>query len=307
MAAMAGTKLNPDKLHFLTAYGQLGGSTLLNNSGSSVKPGIGVSPAVGVGYRLFYNEFLLQCGAEMQYAYWTNKLTDATTTLDMLDTEDQPFKMTARVHSGKDWVHNMSLVVPLLFGYEHYKFYFLLGPEFMYSFSSTTASQSLLNTSADYYGRYMDAFENMPNHQLYSGKTTSAEPQKLSLNYTILAHAEVGFRLGEVDRYKGANVYAKNYRLYLSLFADYGVLNIHTNTAKGPVVSYQETLEGLQFYVMPAMLSNEFLGAKVNPLTVGIKFTAAFELPESKTWMIYKSDATKQYQRVRGKSQAVDE
>jgi len=304
--AMAGTQLNPETAHFLSVWGQVGASTLLNNSGSSIKPAVGVSPSIGVGYRMCYNDFLLQIGAEAQYAYYANRIPDATLSLPMLDTEDDAFVMKAQFSECKDWMRNVTLVVPLLMGYEHQKFYFLLGPEFAYSLYAVTSATALLNTSANYYNRYMEDFVDMPGHQLFSNQQTSSGEKQFKLNYTIYAHAEIGLRLGEVDKYKGANIYRKNYRLYLSLFADYGVLNIHQNTTNSAVANYEETSQGVQFYVVPAMLSSNMNNIKVNPLTVGIKFTAAFQLPEGKNWMIYNGKGSNNYQRVRGKSQVVN-
>lgn len=271
------SKLLPDRCHFISVTTQVGYSTLLS-SVDAVKSAPGVAPAIGLGYHLYADHLIMNVGVQGEFGYRTNKIGDSDLKLPMIDTEGEKFTMHARVTDCKDICQSLNLNIPLLFGCEYGRVYFMAGPMVGLNLWGRTSSRSAVNTSA-IYDRFISEFSDMPNHQLYAGEPISSEPYDLSWNLNVAAHIEIGARVSKYYGEKGADIPSLRHRVYLSVFAEYGFLNIHKDKSVGSAMSYVETDEGLKFYVIPAMLSEQMLGAKVNPLTVGVKCTWLMEMP----------------------------
>lgn len=275
--AFPASKLLPDRHHFISVTAQVGYSTLLS-SVDAVKPAPGVAPAIGVGYHFYSDHLILDVGVQGEFGYRTNKIGDADLKLPMIDTEGEHFTMHARVTDCEDICQSVGLNIPVLLGCEYGRFYFMAGPMVGLNLWGKTLSRSAVTTSA-VYDRFIAEFGNMPNHQLYAGEPILSEPYPLSWNLNVAGHVEIGARLGEYYGVKGADIPDLRQRVYLSVFAEYGFLNIHKDQTVGSAMSYTETGEGLKFYVIPAMLSDQMLNSRVNPLTVGIKCTWLIEMP----------------------------
>ena len=278
---VAATKLLPEKHHYISLYGEVGYASLLNNL-ETVSSGPGIAPSIGIGYHVHYNNFICQLAFAGEYAFHTNKIPNADLIIPMIDTELHPFDLHAAVSDGRDALHSIQIQIPLLIGCEYKKFYFLAGAKFGLNMFGKTRSQSLLSTKGDY-DRYIDHFENMPNHFFQEGQMVQSDSYEFRFKPSVNLHAEIGGRIGTFSLAKGADVMVHKIRYYLAAFVDYGVLNVHQNKAYGSALGYQQTEDkGLQFYVLPSMVSDIMKDAQVHPLTVGIKFTALFELPQTK-------------------------
>lgn len=276
----AATHLLPDQHHFISVNGALGYTAVTNNV-VDVALGSGVNTSIGVGYRLFHNSFLFSAGIDGSYRFVTHSMADSRCQLDMIDTEGMPFKMDADATNGADVCHAVNLNIPILVGGEFQRFYFLVGPMLSVNLWGSTSAKAMLTTTGEY-DRYFDHFEDMPNHY-FSTVPLSSGTQSVSFQIDVLAHAEIGWRLGKFYSQTGADVPKPKQRYYIALYADYGLLNIHRNVAKGDRLSYEETeLQGLQFNLTPALLSTELKGAQLHQFSVGIKVTFLFELPQRK-------------------------
>lgn len=291
-SAWAGTKLSPDKYHFLGGWGSVGYSTLLQQS--YAKPAAGIQPALGLGYRLYYNGFTFTTGVEAQYGYMTNRIGRSDLTLSMIDTEGEPFTMHAIVQDTKDYMRTVNIAVPLAIGAEHKYFYIQAGAKFALNLYGTASTASSASTKADY-ERYIGFFENMPNHQLENGQQLVSEEYSMSLLPSLLLTCELGARVDQIVFERGADVAKHNYRMYLGLFAEYGLLNVHKDVSYGEALAYRQTEQGVKFFVVPAMLNDDLRSVQVNPLTVGVRFSVFFRLPEPKTCVICNEMARKQH------------
>lgn len=279
----AGTRLFPDEYHYLSVWGGVGYQTLLNNS-NTIKPGPGVAPEIGIGYRYYRNGFILQAGLEGEFAYLTNKLDGVDLKLDMVDTEGDEFIMHAAITDGKDKITAINLNIPILLGCEYKSFYFLAGAKIGINLYGSTYTQSKLATKGEY-ERYIDWFENMPNHEYENNQIVKSDTYKMKFNIpSVMAHVEIGGRLDRLFPVREqANLLQHKYRCYLAVFADYGLLNVHENKSVGSNLAYTQTAgEPLRFSVVPSMVSEQMLNKKVNPLAVGVKFTFLWELPVKK-------------------------
>lgn len=280
----AHTRLTPEKHHFLSVDGSVGYASLQTNA-SDIKSVAGTALSIGVGYRLYYNSFLLSVGLNGQYMYDALSVKDGSLQIGMTDTEGQAFTMLAEATQWKDLCHAGNFNIPVLVGAEYKRFYFLVGPEFSYNVWGQTETKAQLRTRGQY-DRYIGIFDDMENHALYSRSIESGK-QTLSWNIDLVAHAEIGWRLGEVFTETGADVPQSKHRFYMALYADYGLINIHKDVSQGERFGYKESSEtGVAFGVTPTMLCNELHTATVHPYSVGIKVTYLFELPQHKQCVI---------------------
>ncbi|MBQ6776706.1 MAG: hypothetical protein IJP52_00100 [Paludibacteraceae bacterium] len=288
IGSLSASKLFPDEYHFISLWGSAGYSTLLHNS-SEIKAGPGFAPSIGVGYRYYHTGFIMQLGVEGQYALWTNKLNTSSLTMNMRDTEGDVFSMKASVNESKDRMHAINVNIPILFGYEYHRIYFLAGVGAGLNVWAQTSSHSSVTTMGDY-ERFIDPFVDMPNHGFTRGKSVDSKKYDVQMNLNLMLHAEIGARVDRFYKEKGADVPKHKYRMYVAAFADYGILNVHKNKDYGQALSYNETSEGLQFYVVPAMVSSQLYNKRVTPLTIGVKFTVLFELPKPKVCLMCREN-----------------
>lgn len=295
------TRLTPEQRHFLSVDGSLGYASLTNNS-PELQSGSGMAATIGVGYRLFRNNFLFSTGVEGYYMLNAHSMSDTKLTVDMFDTEGDPFRMMADASDGSDICHSVSVNLPLLFGGEFRRFYFLVGPKLSYNLWGQAESKGILTTRGDY-DRYIGEFENMPNHYFETRPITSGA-QKLSWNLDILAHAEIGARLGDVIFLTGADIPKPKHRYYLAFYVDYGLLNIRTSTPSGnrlECVQSDPTTEPPRFVLTPAVMSNEMGDATIHQYSFGIKATILFELPQSKPCVMCKDDLRRKFSSSRSR------
>ena len=289
VCAGAHTKLAPESHSFISFHGDLGYSALLNNI-KGQKPSNGLDLNVGVDFRLYYNRFLFSVGVEGMYAYYANKLDKLDLTIPMRDTEGDLFGMHVLVNKSSDRAHMGNVNIPFLFGLEWKRFYFMVGPKLSLNFFGKTASQAQITTYGEY-ERYYSDFYNMPNHQFDSKLPIKSATMDLHWNFNVLAHVEIGARIGRMTQHTGYYLNPEKVRMYLAFFLDYGLLDVHDSGKGDPMFGYRETSEGVQFFVQPLMKSDLADGAVFNNLSLGVKFTVAFELP--KKGKSYKYDYNK--------------
>ena len=298
------TKLAPEIRHFISMNGDLGYSALLhtidNHPASS-----GLNANLGVGYRLYCNKILISFGAEAAYQLNTNKIEDLDFALKMKDTEGDLFDMHVLVYESRDRSHMVNINVPFYMGAEWKRFYFLVGPKIAINLYGSASSQAEYTTYGEY-GRYYADFHNMENHQFVSGNKMESGLLPMKWNLNVLAHMEVGSRIGKFYQYR---VYRENpemMRMYLAAYMDFGTLNLVSTKGNSPLFDYRETEDkGLQFYIQPLMRSDLVNGALVRNINVGIKYTIAFEIQQAGKSFVYDDDKPKQTTRKRGGNQSM--
>ena len=292
--AGAFTRLSPETYHFISLHGDAGYSALLHNIAGQ-KPSAGLNTNLGVDYRLFHNNFIFSAGLEGMYDFNANMMDELDVVLPMRDTEGQLFNMHVHVDESRDYAHMLNLNIPLLVGGEWNRFYFMVGPKVSINLYGATTSQAMITTYGEY-DEYYDDFHEMPNHQFASGQYMGSATKPMKWNFNIIAHLEIGGRVGHMFKYKQFRLNPDKVRMYLAAYADFGLLNIHVNNGGAPIFEYRETDKGVQFYSQPLMLSNIADGATFRNLNVGLKFTVAFELPKKGKSYIYDY---KKYDRPR--------
>lgn len=299
----AHTKLTPETVHFISLHGDLGYSALLHTIASQ-RPSAGVNTNIGLDYRVYHNNFIFSFGAEGMYELNINHMDEVETAIPMMDTEGELFDMHVHVDKSLDLAHMVNLNIPLLFGGEWRRFYFMVGPKVSLNFYGSTSSQAEITTFGEYDRAYED-FYDMPNHQFQSDQYMGSATMPIKWNLNVMAHLEVGARVGHMFKHQQFRINPDKVRMYIAAYADFGILNLHDSKAGNPLFDYRETDKGIQFYCQPMMLSNIADNQVFRNLNVGIKYTIAFELPKRGKSFIYDSDKNKPGNTKRGGNQVL--
>ena len=303
VSASAYTALSPDITHFVSLHVDAGYSSLLHNIPRQ-KPAAGANAMFGIDYRLNYNSFVFTVGAEGMYELNANHLDNLDVSIPMIDTEGDLFDMHVLVDKSRDLSHMANVNIPILFGGEWKRFYFLIGPKISLNLYGVTSSSALITTYGEY-DRYYDDFYNMENHQFVTGQRMSSGMMPMKWNMGIMAHLEIGGRVGHMFKHQQFRLNPDKVRMYLAAYADFGVLNIHSTTGGAPIFDYRETDQGVQFYIQPLLLSSMSDGAVFRNLNVGIKYTIAFEMPKHGKSYIYDEKKYDRDYRKRGGNQSI--
>ena len=281
----AHTPLTPETYHFISLHGDLGHSALLHNI-QGQKPSTGINTYLGFDYRLYHNDFIFSIGVEGMYELNINSMDKLDVVIPMRDTEGQLFDMHVLVDKSRDLARMANINIPILFGGEWKRFYFMVGPKVSLNLYGSTSSKAEVTTYGEY-DKYYDDFYDMPNHQFASDQYMGSATMPLKWNFNIMAHLEVGGRIGHMFKHKQFRLNPDKVRMYLAAYADFGVLNLHIGGTGSPMFEYRETDEGVQFYVQPLMLSDLADKAAFHNFNLGIKYTVAFELPQHGKYHVY--------------------
>lgn len=247
----------------------------------------------------------MSVGAEGAYQINLNHIEDLDFALRMQDTEGDLFDMHVQVEKSRDRNHMLNLNIPLLLGGEWQRFYFFVGPKLAINLYGSAVTQAEYTTSGEY-ERYYDDFFDMENHQFVTGSKMVSGVMDIKWNMNILAHFEIGARVGKYNRHRVFKNNPDNIRMYVGAYMDFGVLNLIPTGQNNDIFYYVETEDkGLQFYVQPLMRSSLANDAVVRNLNVGIKYTVAFELPQKGKSYIYEYDRVNSHYRKRGGNQYI--
>lgn len=301
--ANAYTRLTPETYHFVSLHADAGYSALLHTIPGHA-PSTGMNTNLGIDYRLYHNTFLFSIGVEGMYELNANQMKDHDEVIPMMDTEGDLFNMHVHVDKSRDLAHMVNVNIPLLMGGEWGRFYFMVGPKVAINVYGATSSSAMVTTYGEY-DRAYDDFYNMPNHQFINGQYVGSASMKMAWNFNILAHAEIGGRIGHMFKHKQFRINPDKVRMYLAAYVDFGLLNLHTGKGGAPIFGYRETEQGVQFYSQPLMISNLADGATFRNLNIGIKYTIAFEGKKLGKSYIYDYNRVGRDYRKRGGNQNI--
>jgi len=288
----------------VSLHADAGYSTLLHTlEGRPASPGMNTN--IGLDYRIFHNTFLFSIGVEGMYQLSANKMEDLDVMIPMIDTEGDFFNMHVQVDKARDLAHMVNVNIPILVGGEWKRFYFMVGPKVSLNMYGMTASRAEITTYGEY-ERYYDDFYNMPNHQFTSDQKMSSAVLPMKWNMNILAHVEVGGRIGHMFKHMQFRLNPDLVRMYLAAYVDFGLLNLVNGSDAEPIFDYRETEDkGVQFYIQPLLRSNLAAGQTFRNLNAGVKFTVAFEMPKKGKSYIYDTNKVDRDYRKRGGNQGI--
>ncbi len=290
--------------HLLGLYVE-GGEWSLLPYDSKLNSSMGAAGALGFAYDLQAGHFILNTGVGVNYGATYFGIDDWNTTLaDQTDKEGDTFDYIYKLHARQDAYSNLAVQVPLLLGGQYKRFYALAGVKFTYNAMTRTSTVADLNTVGRYYGidasgkktAMFDDFTNMPEYQFYENYSLK-QKAKSSFNVDLDVSVEIGARLGFMTDDTGYDVPKSRTQYRLALFADYGLLDLHTAGDKALITTpstynADDMLSGIQ---TNDILSTTKAAGSVKNLFIGVKFTILFELPQSGTCLMcrdgYRSSA----------------
>lgn len=266
---------------------------------SELKNSIGAGMGVGFVYEMQRENFILNIGIGANALYNPVKLQDKTCTLYQQDDLDPLYNGGAGekldymyyMRERKDQYVNMSIQIPVLFGFKSDRFFLLGGLKLGYMLNLQTYCKTLIDTKG--YNTIIGTMENMPMYQFYTDREKS-DKTRCSFKPDMALSLELGGYLGDVIKGTGYNRFRKKQHYRLSVFADYGLTAINRMSLVEPVVTPERYVAPSTYDMVDAASLHDVISSngagKVNNLFVGIKFTALFDLPEPRECVLCKSD-----------------
>ncbi|MBP1639971.1 MAG: hypothetical protein H6Q17_1554 [Bacteroidetes bacterium] len=246
------------------------GATISNEKGN-------VGFALGTAFERQYKSFLFQTGIELSLYRSTMSLKDTLQDLDMVDTEDMPFRGHFTFTKTTDLQQMTNVAIPLMVGYESWNGYFVsVGGKAMLNLAGNTSTSTRVNLRAYYpniIGENNDGgLSDMPNHGLST--VTRAVNGSFKLSTLFVGSIECGYTIP--IKYEN-HIRSSKPKLRLSLFCDYGIAPVKTSRKTTDLfVNTSNTGE-----VAPAIRSYLFNDMKTNRLNImytGIKATIVFDI-----------------------------
>ena len=226
----------------------------------------GASFQIGVGYKMYHNHFLFSTGINTTY-----------NGSDLLG-RDLPVSLPdpALITMHHDIIHNGEIQVPILFGAEAKRFYFLIGPKIGFNYYSSVRPCAVVTKG---------------NTELPVVQNISTDAFKYAFN--LNAALEFGWRLGEVFFGHGADIPQPTTRYYIGLFAEGGALS--RIAPEGRTAFYEPTVTEINGQkqnavgLYPIYSLSDFKNTRfIHNYTVGMKFTVTFEVKSNKYCVLCK-------------------
>ena len=202
--------------HYLSLSGEVGYYSLLENM-QDVRTRGGVGGALGLGYEMRYNGFWLGVGLDVMYGSTTMTTAGYSVDRELIDTQGKRVNYHYDVQSYTDTQHDLRVGIPLLLGFYTNGFYG--GAGFKFSLAPYTATTPTIHyRTTGGYEKYIDDFENMPNH-FYTEYTVNGRSE---VKITPQAHvvAELGYDILNKERMSS---YALCSVLKVALYAEDGL------------------------------------------------------------------------------------
>lgn len=297
--------------HLLGLWVEAGEWSLLPY-GSQLNNSIGGAGGVGFAYEIQQKHFLFQTGIGAVGGYTSfgaSKNSDASTVIlkNTMDPDGELFNYHYIINDRRDSYYNVTAQIPVLFGGQWKRFYFLAGVKMGLNIYSGTAVNCLLSSEGHYNvdGTYKyDIFRDMPDLQFFTNKEVT-KTNSVNFNLDIDGSVELGVRLGYIRPATGFDVPKSRTQYRLAVFADYGLLDIHKAAAMSAIetpLSYNRN-DMISEVKVNDILSTSNAASSVHNLFVGVKFTVLFELPEKGKCVICK-DYNRSF-RSKGRTQII--
>lgn len=258
------------EFHYFTVSVSGGYSAFLSDFGNTKLLGGGAA-ILGVGYEYYYRSFWLSLGIETEWDNSALKFNQYDHVESMQDTEGD--LMNYHYLSGR-WQDNHSAVylnIPFTLGFGIGGFYMGVGAKAGMNVYGHAESVMEYRTTG-VYDRYVQDFEDMPNHFYDNYEVRNRYRIKYAPAASIIG--VIGYEVASFgDKDGKAPV-----RLKLGAYAEYGFLKAYENAEVSEQVGFDEKNPS-QLVLKPYIMSNDIRPNSFNNLFVGIKATFLFELP----------------------------
>lgn len=294
--------------HYVGVWGFAGYSALFQKFDTQLnfvnKTVGGFGGGAGVGYQMLYKHFLFNAGLEFEQFNSLDRIVDNAAGAGSFT---QSFPMSPYPTMTYTYIFNdlttrtsaSYLQIPLLFGGEWDRYYFLAGPKVGMSIAGKSATSAMLTTQITD-DEFIGPIDQMFTHALVENRPYNSKPDPITYSplrfgLNVGLHGEFGIYLDEwikkADKNKKPQVrggkkqdsFADRLRYRIGLFADYGVLNIQSgsNISSNSTVpvTFNNAQDPLDLTMQPILSIEPSRNAKVNPFLVGVKVAVFCELP----------------------------
>lgn len=302
IASIASAQDNRAKSYVGFNIGAGTSNLFLGSQDAMTTPLLGLGATAGVFYELEYKHLLFHTGFGVDYSINKNIIPIGDMSVNIAEYPTMLYHYSFDNFTEKN-TYGVGYV-PVMLGASFKRWYFLAGGKFgVLSFANTAQSQTDVTawaTDQDIVG----TLENMPIHGLQDFHITSdIMPIKMQ-PFNIMLSAEIGLHLtkkawqpevkkkmDKAERYREAKrkktlKERTNYKL--SLFADYGLSNIHNYKPNlvphnadevGGLISMANAKDMKPYTVLGYQ---PYATSPLNNLLVGVKLTLQFEIPKKK-------------------------
>ncbi len=304
--AAGGLRNNPE-FHNITLSMSGGYSAFLSNyEGTEVQGSAGAT--LGFGYEYNFRAFWLSLGFEGQLLNSNlSILGDRSITNTLLDTELDEVTYKYDIYSWYDQQMAGYVNFPIMLGASFNGFYIGAGAKVGMSFYGSAASSIKYETSATY-DRFIEDFENMPDH-FYDVYGNSSSRNTISFLPKLSAIGEIGYEVWNVPSSESLKT---PITLKIGLYVEYGLNTIFTNENTDITYTISE-VDPSQIYLNPYYTSVPTTTSSGNidilPLYVGLKATFMFQLPvpqkchclQTDRGASWRNNASKEVRRINRK------
>lgn len=315
LLCMAGTfNTVTAQTHYVGISPKLGYAAMLDNKFSSNNPDLfdlrtqgGVIGGMSFFYELKKDAFRFQTGLDFDYINSTSRITDFTIDGKMLAPYDMVYHYNFQ--NWKETRNSFYMQVPVLFGAQVNRFFFFAGPKVAVPLAGGYSSRGTVDVTGTHSKLPAD-LEDIYTHEMQP--TDYRYQGKLALRPTVSLALEAGIDLDRwlasppPRRKRGQPRAKRTFKQLLhyraSVFADYAFLNTNNyEKNRAAAQPYIVGVEGSDAGRLPVFAdgSNRLAGMntalatdgaqkmKLNPLTIGVKFTIMYEfekpVPPKKT------------------------
>ncbi len=272
-----------DVRHYLGVYGGGGYSALFHDIEDSSTPGGGAG-MLGFEYLIRHKSgFNFRTGIEAMYLNSTTKLNSFTASSGTFLYNDDYYtnhnmEYLLQSDNYREQHNRFSVSLPIMFGWEFSRYYAFVGTKIGFGLLNNFSTKTdLTATLID--PELIDPLGDMYTHDLIT--VESGGSGALSFGLDVTASAEFGVILDEWMPESALTIGSRRKKTQVTyragLFADYGVLNINTNSTSGNITntptsgSSSDLLNNTAFNSVLA--SSLAASSSVNPFVVGAKFT----------------------------------
>lgn len=305
---MAKTKEAADRIakrtsyHHLAMWGGAGYSGLIGkvqgidqldlNAGSMNPQFVGGGGGmIGLGYELHHKKFIFKVGPEFRIFSSQNKLNYT----DPFETERLDYHSMVQHYQMDKFRENATVgqvMVPIMFGANFDKVYFLVGAKVGYTILSNYQQKGTLTTTVTEHAAFDDWGEMMKhslesaelsNHSLYS---KGGEKGKFDMGVDVAVSAEVGLNINEFlsDEWNSRNEERRfPWRMRVAAFVDYGLPLTSAGGDKTLLGVTDEVYNNAKMLASNSVYQTAQSPSKLSSLLVGVKFTALLQLNKPKT------------------------
>lgn len=179
-------------------YAQTFHALFLETEAGFAAPQYGADAAFRTGYELKHRHLIIHLALGTAFTYTIRTMPDYDETTPAVDTEEYRLLAHAFYTRRKDARSQWELQTPILVGAEwENKCYFLLGAIPAFRVFGKTDINADIRVAGEY-EKFIDFFENMPNHGFTTMPYTTTETLPLAAN--LYAAAEIGVPCGEYIR-----------------------------------------------------------------------------------------------------------